>query len=209
MTPSHDFAEYWNERYRRGEDAWDLGTPTPVFARMIEAHRLVPGRMLVLGCGRGHDAVLFAQSGFSVTAVDFSEEVIGNARQVATAAGVTIEFLCEDLFALPPRTGSSFDYVLEYVTYCAIDPVKRADFAAMVSTVLRPGGTFIALFFPVEGRSGGPPFGVDQEEVMALFGRHFDLLVSETPVHSVRPRFGRELLTLWKKPIVPSMPART
>ncbi len=64
--------EYWDHRYRNGEAGWDLGSPTPVFLRMLAEGALPVGKTLVLGCGKGHDAVAFALHGHSVTAIDFS-----------------------------------------------------------------------------------------------------------------------------------------
>jgi SAM-dependent methyltransferase len=191
-------AEYWEELYRNGDTGWDLGAPTPALVGL--QHLLPPnGRMLVLGSGFGHDAIYFAQQGYRTVGVDFSATAVERARQNARRLGVEVEFLQEDLFALPESFREQFDLVLEYVTFCAIDPQRRPEYRDVVHRVLKPGGLLVALFFPTDGRPGGPPFAVNVEEVRALFGKTFQLIVETVPEHSVKPRKGKEVLMLWKK----------
>jgi alkanesulfonate monooxygenase SsuD/methylene tetrahydromethanopterin reductase-like flavin-dependent oxidoreductase (luciferase family) len=76
MTDDVNSPQKWDNNYRRGSDGWDLGGPTPVFKRLASTRRFTPGRMIVLGAGRGHDAREFSCHGFKVTAVDFSSYVV-------------------------------------------------------------------------------------------------------------------------------------
>lgn len=117
-------SEYWEELYRNGATGWDLGSPTPVF---IGLKHLLPrtGSVLVLGCGMGHDAISFAQQGYRTVGVDLAATAVTRARQNARRMAAEVEFLQEDLFSLPPRFRAQFDIVLEYVTFCAIDPARR------------------------------------------------------------------------------------
>ena len=46
-----------------------------------------PGRALDVGCGSGRDAVYLAQRGWHVTAVDFVDEALANAKRRAAEAG--------------------------------------------------------------------------------------------------------------------------
>lgn len=198
VHPEDDPA-YWNARYRDGLSGWDLGGPSPVFARLLAEGRLPRGRALVLGSGHGHDALAFARAGWEVTGVDFSSEAVAHARRAAAADVPAPVFVEADLFRLPPAWDAGFDLVVEYVTYCAVAPVRREAFAQAVARVLAPGGTLLALFFPVETRPDGPPYGVDIEEAVRLFSADFDLLERSVPPDSVKPRRGREVLTLWRR----------
>lgn len=191
-------ADFWNELYKSDQAGWDLGTPTPVFSDLIARRSFAPGNILILGCGKGYDAVEFAQAGFAVTAIDFSEEAIKIAESMAREMKVAIDFLCEDIFTIPSKYQGRFDYVLEYVTYCAIDPGRRKEFASVVSRLLKPGGIFIGLFFPLDGRAGGPPFAVSMEEVRADFAKYLALESETVPARSISPRRGKEMLTIWK-----------
>jgi SAM-dependent methyltransferase len=195
---------YWDERYLKDEADWDMRTPTPVFVDVLAGGRCTPGSVLVLGCGKGHDAVLFARHGFMVTAVDFSDVALSHTKELAAASGVALSILRRDLFTLTPEFDDRFDYVVEYVTFCAIDPQRRPAFADVVCKVLKPGGRLIGLFFPIDGRAGGPPFSVNEKEITRLFARSCDLETSELPERSVKPRRGKEILMIWRKRNLPA-----
>lgn len=191
-------AEFWDKTYRDGNFAWDLGQPTPVFARLAADETLPPGEMLVVGAGLGHDARLFARHGFGVTAVDFAPAAIAQMETFAEPDAPVTAVLA-DFFWLPPAFSRRFDYVLEYVVFCAIDPRRRPDFADVVARVLKPGGVFIALAFPIGRRPGGPPFVVQPDGMIRLFeSRGLVLVRRETPPDSANGRQGIEELLVFK-----------
>ncbi|HND78293.1 MAG TPA: SAM-dependent methyltransferase, partial [bacterium] len=71
QTGTVNTPDFWDHIYQNERPRWDIGHATPVFAEWL-AHRnqLGTGSIAVLGCGTGHDAALFSQHGFDVTAVD-------------------------------------------------------------------------------------------------------------------------------------------
>jgi SAM-dependent methyltransferase len=190
--------KFWDALYIANQAGWDMGTPTPAFVDLLEVGRFEPGKTLVLGCGKGYDAVLFAQHGFDVTAIDFSAEAIKHTRRLAEESDVKLRLIEEDLFDYSLGMSGEFDCIVEYVTFCAIAPERRAEFASVVSSLLKPSGRFIGLFFPLDNRPGGPPFAVSMDEVNRLFGRKLELISIEAPLRSVTPRRGKELLTVWR-----------
>ena len=192
----------WDENYEQGTAGWDLGRPTPVFQRLLASGQFVPGRMIVLGAGRGHDAREFARYGFKVTAVDFSSQAVAEMHRLATA-DAPVEILQHDIFTLPATLNHSFDYVLEYTCFCAIDPNRRAEYADLVTRLLKPNGIYIDLAFPLDGRKGGPPFAVSAAEILDLFpARGFQLISREKPADSIPARRGAEELFLFQKTVV-------
>ena len=190
---------FWEENYRSGHTGWDLGMPTPVFQRLAESGKFAPGKMLVICAGRGYDARLFARLGFDVTAVDFAEEAVKE-MQTLVEPNISMEVMQADLFDLPVFMNEEFDYILEYTCFCAIDPQRRAEYIHSVSSLLKPGGMYIALAFPIGGRSGGPPFVVTPDELVEpLSERGFELILREVPEDSVPGREGIEELLILKK----------
>jgi SAM-dependent methyltransferase len=190
---------FWEENYRSGRTGWDLGMPTPVFQRLAESGKFTPGKMLVICAGRGYDARLFARLGFDVTAVDFAEEAVKE-MQTLVEPNISMEVMQADLFDLPVFMNEEFDYILEYTCFCAIDPQRRAEYIHSVSSLLKPGGMYIALAFPIGGRSGGPPFVVTPDELVEpLSERGFELILREVPEDSVPGREGIEELLILKK----------
>jgi SAM-dependent methyltransferase len=193
----------WDANYEQGTDGWDLGGPTPVFQSLLLRRPLIPGRMIVVGAGRGHDAREFARHGFQVTAVDFSSQAVREMYRLASP-DAPVEILQHDIFTLPETLNHSFDYVLEYTCMCAIDPNRRAEYADLVTRLLKPDGMYVDLAFPLDRRKGGPPFAVSVAEILDLFqARGFKLLWREKPVDSIpRRRNAEEVLVFQKKPDV-------
>lgn len=187
---------FWENLYRQNESLWDLGQAAPPFVSFLESSSsLIPGSMAVLGCGRGHDAVFFAQKGFQVTGFDFAPSAIQGAYEAAKKANISIQLEQRDLFDLIPLHKNQFDYVLEHTCFCAIDPVRRPDYVQVVKNLLRPDGQFIALFY-AHGQPGGPPYTTDIEEIRSLFSPFFEIKTLEVPSNSVERRQGKELFSI-------------
>lgn len=201
---------YWSERYRRGETGWDLGGETPVLRELLQQGGFpVPvrktgrrARILVPGCGYGHDVVLLARHGYEVVAVDFAPEPLDWLMEQLQREGLTAQLLCEDLFELPRRLKEPVDAVWEYTCYCAIAPQRRGEYFAVIERVLRAQGWLIGLFFPVssEPSTDGPPFPVSRAEVLAL-GQQQGLKLRRwlVPQSSHPARRGREELIVLQK----------
>lgn len=199
MAYDVNLPEKWQADYIRGTDGWDQGQPTPALKRLASSGRFKPGKMLVPGAGRGHDAREFGRHGFQVTAVDFTSFAVGEMHRL-TDPHAPIEIIQHDIFTLPEKLDNSFDYVLEYTCFCAIDPKRRGEYAGLVRRLLKPGGTYIDLAFPLDGRNGGPPFAVSRTELIKLLQKQgFKLLSKEVPVDSVPQRRGAEELFIFQK----------
>ena len=192
-------AEFWEACYESEMDGWDIGGPTPVFERL--ATKIPKGRICVIGCGRGYDAVTFAKAGFEVTAIDFAQTAVLASRENARKEEVEMTVLREDFFDLPDELHDQFDYVLEYTCFCAISPERRFEYDRVIWQLLKPEGKLLGLFFPLDKNvdEGGPPWGVNISELHALFGLHWNLESEEMPKESIEPRADREIMMIWKK----------
>ena len=192
-------AEFWEACYETEMDNWDLGGPTPVFERI--ASEIPKGRICVIGCGRGYDAVTFAKAGFEVTAIDFAQTAVLASRENARKKEVEMTVLREDFFDLPDELHGQFDYIMEYTCFCAISPERRFEYDRVIWQLLKPEGKLLGLFFPLDKdvEEGGPPWGVNISELHKLFSLHWDLESEEMPKESIEPRADREVLMIWKK----------
>lgn len=64
---------------------------------LLKLYPLAAGsRILDVGCGTGRHAIEFAQRGFRVTGVDFSEGMLAQARAKALVAGVEVDWVRRD-----------------------------------------------------------------------------------------------------------------
>ncbi|MCX7606718.1 MAG: TPMT family class I SAM-dependent methyltransferase [Bacteroidia bacterium] len=195
-------AEYWEGRYERGEVGWDLKGPTPVLKRLLASDLfpvLPPARVLVPGCGYGHDVLLLAEAGYRPIGVDFATRPLDVLCASAEERGLLhrIALYREDFFALS-SANLSVDAVWEYTCFCAINPSQRDAYFRQMRHLLRTGGWLVGLFFPLEAvhsACGEPPFPVSREEVIDLAAQSgFVLHHEEWPEDSHPARKGRELL---------------
>jgi len=184
-------SEAWEHRYQEGTTRWDLGQPAPAFVDLfLSAKAPQPGTVAVLGAGRGHDARLFAQHRFEVTAVDFAPSAVAAMAREVELTGLSLRPLQRNIFDLVPEFEGQFDYVVEHTCFCAIDPSLRSDYVELVARLLKPQGELLAVFF-THRRGGGPPYGATPEEIRTLFEPRFG--VDLVPVeNSVPSRQGEE-----------------
>jgi len=191
---------FWDDIYISEKVNWDLKSPTPVFKHIVKKKKIITGdKLLILGSGYGYDAVAAASEGFDVTAVDFSAPANLFAQNLAAKANVKVEFITSDFFKLIEKFPAYFDTVYDYVTFCAIDPDRREEYAKLVKTLLKPRGKFIALWFPVEDRAGGPPFGINIEKTEILLSKYLKLISSSIEDDTIKPRKDREILQIYEK----------
>jgi methyl halide transferase len=186
-------SNYWEQRYQEKSDKWDLGQAAPPLINLLESSALTIGKVAVIGCGRGHDALLFAKCGFDVTGFDFSTTAIADSTTQAKEMGLTAKFLQRDIFELDREFLGEFDYVVEHTCFCAIAPTQREDYVKLVHSILKPQGELIALFW-AHNRAGGPPFGSNLEEIDKLFSPRFNTSVISPAINSIQSRKGEEYL---------------
>lgn len=193
-----DSPEFWNNLYKENKNGWNTGTVYPVFADLIKNKLLKPCKILIPGCGFGYEAIYAAKFGFEVTALDFSEIAISNAKSLAEKENVIINFLCEDFFNIK-NLDESFDAVYEYTTFCGVNPARRNEFAEKISSLLKNEGKLFSIVFPIDGRKGGPPFSIDLIEYYKIYSKYLKLELSLNSINSIKPRKGKEILQVYVK----------
>ncbi|MBC7371177.1 MAG: methyltransferase domain-containing protein [Bdellovibrionaceae bacterium] len=190
--------KYWTDAYiQEGNPGWNLGEPAEALKDMLPRLKLPKSRVLVLGCGEGHDAAFFAQAGHVVTAVDFSEEAVTRARQnYGTISGLT--FVKKDVFKLEPEFHSAFDIVFEHTCYCAINPAKRAQMVKVWRQCLHDQGQVMGVFFTMYKKQG-PPYGGSEWELRQRLKDSFQFIFWGRWQMSTPRRQGKELFVLGLK----------
>lgn len=199
MIYKEDNSQFWEDIYLEDDAGWDLGGPTPIFESM--AHSMSPGELCIIGCGKGYDAILFAQKGFAVTAIDFAPSAVNALEKLAKEHDVNIQIIQSDIFSLTSEYINIFDYVIEQTCFCAINPGRRKEYESMVKHMLKIGGKLIGLWFPLDKaeEDGGPPWGTTIDEVKSIFKLGWKIELEEFPELSIGPRKGREKLIIFRK----------
>ena len=196
-----DHSQFWEDIYLENDTGWDLKGVTPVFDSI--SNELIKGKVCIVGCGRGYDAIMFAKKGFDVTAVDFAPTPIFELNKLAIQKSVTINTVQDDIFSLVGQYPDTFDYVIEQTCFCAIHPNRRKEYEKLVRSILKLGGKLVGLWYPLDKsqEEGGPPWGTTIDEVKSTFNSGWEIEKEEFPSQSVQPRKGREKLIIFKKSV--------
>jgi len=193
MSDSAD-AAFWDVRYSAAETPWAAGDVQAALRTFASAQTGSP-RVLIPGCGSGHEAGFLLDRGWDVLAIDFSGAAIAEARAVlGDRAGVARE---ADFFAFE-GDDEPFDVLYERAFLCALPPRARPAYADRVARLVRPGGVLAGFFFLAETASG-PPFGISRAALGELLCRAFEQVMDD-PVSDSLPVFaGRERWQVWRR----------
>jgi len=188
-------ATYWEARYNSGDTPWIKDNAAPPLQDFLQRHP-VTGRVLVPGCGIGHDVRLLAAQGAEVLGLDLAPSAIRKAEAESRAG--TERYCLGDFLSPPLEFRAGFDWVFEHTCFCALPLSARTAYVAAVHQVLKPRGCLLAIFYMDPGMGGeGPPFGVEEKELARLFEEKFTLQRDEIPKRAYPGREGRERLRLY------------
>ncbi len=196
-NPDSANAQWWGDLYAKKETGWNLEAPHPTIAKIMPRLKLQKSRILVAGCGRGHDAAWFAEQGHLVTALDFSPEAIAGAKEKYGHLP-NLQFQQADVFKLSPNMTASFDVVFEHTLFCAIEPSRRDEMIRMWRRVLVEGGHLMGIFF-ASYKQMGPPFGGSEWELRERLLDPFLSLYWTRIRDSIERRRGTELFVYAQK----------
>lgn len=129
--------------YDRLTNDVDYEATVDFYWQILEQEGLQPDAALDLACGTGSVALLLAQRGLQVTAVDMSEEMLCVASQKAQERELSIRFVCQKLQELYLPKGVDLAVCaldsLDYIT----DPDDCREAIKRIYKALNPGGCFI------------------------------------------------------------------
>lgn len=178
----------WDQAYQENFTPWDKGLPAPPLAEWLSRNKLT-GRVLVPGCGVGHDVAHLILLGVDACGLDISPTAIERAKE--RYPEIAERFFVADLFSF----SGEFDAVVEHTCLCALPPELRVAYRDAAASLLKPGGLLIGVFFinpEMDPGETGPPFGISMDELTALFGERFEVVESYEPQATFPGREGRE-----------------
>ncbi|PAW64193.1 MAG: hypothetical protein B9S36_02990 [Verrucomicrobiia bacterium Tous-C2TDCM] len=206
MPPS-EHSPNWDNLYREKTTPWDKGAPAPPLLEWIGANpSQIGGRVLVPGCGLGHDVRALAALAdvTSVVGLDLSPTAVALAAEFSKVGRES--YLTGDLFALDDAHLGTYDWVWEHTCFCAIEPSMREEYVRAVHGSLKPGAGLLGVFYldPYDDEhqpGGGPPHGCSIGELSERFERsdRFRIEESFVPTRSYPGREGLERLVRMRR----------
>lgn len=186
---------FWSGRYSEGKTGWDIGeisTPLKTYIDQLSDKNL---RILVPGCGKGHEAAYLWEQGFKNTfVVDLAQAPLDLLREAIPEIPKN-HLVNGNFFELK----GEFDLILEQTFFCALSPSLRKKYAEKMHELLVDGGKLVGLLFDFPLTEDGPPFGGNKEEYLTYFEPHFEIAIMERAYNSIQPRSGRELFVKLEK----------
>ena len=129
--------------YDRLTNDVDYKAVVDFYEEIIRCEGVAPRTAVDLACGTGSVAILLAERGLQVTAVDLSEDMLTVASQKAATMENPPRFVCQPLQALRlPRAVDLAVCAMDSLDYIT-DPADCAEAIKRVYKALNPGGTFI------------------------------------------------------------------
>lgn len=187
---------FWEQRWQNQQTGWDLGAPSPPlieYLQQIPAEKRATLRVLIPGCGNGHEAFWMVRHGFQhVTLLDIAPTAVKTMQQRIQAElqgnSIQPQVICGDFF----EHQEQYDLILEQTFFCALLPELREAYVAQMNKLLLPGGKLVGLLFD-RSFEGGPPFGGSKEVYEQQFSAHFTVHKMEKCHNSIAPRAGSEV----------------
>ena len=185
----------WEQRYQNEDTGWDIGSISTPLKEYFDELSDKGIKILIPGCGNGHEAAYLHQQGFSnVFLLDLAPSPLSNFLKENPT--FPKEHLIEDNFF---NHSGEYDLIVEQTFFCAIHPEHRQAYAEKVHELLKPKGKLMGLLWSVELNEKHPPFGGSKEEYHNYFDPLFNFVHFGNSYNSIQPRSCRELFLLAEK----------
>jgi len=195
---------FWRERWRTGQ----IGFHQSAVDRRLERYWAELGlahgsRVFVPLCGKSLDLEWLRERGHFVAGVELSavalesfcmEQGIPAKRRTHGRFDIyeapNLRLYCGDFFALAPELLGDVAALYDRAALISWAPELRARYVEHIAALTRPGTQtlLLTLEYP-QAQMSGPPFSVDADEVVRLYGGHHEILkLSKHDVLASEPR---------------------
>ena len=207
--------EFWLERWSQGETAFHQKHVNPYLGYYYgelgpPPEKRAAYRVFVPLCGKSRDLYWLQQSGYDVIGVEVSEVAVKQffaEQQLAYSEhrrkhdviyrAERLEILRTDFFKLQADDIGDITDVFDRASLIAYPEEMRRDYVNKITGLQKPGTRtlLISLTYP-ENEMNGPPFSVNDDEVIRLYSDNFriDKLAAKNIIED-EPRFKQRGLT--------------
>lgn len=179
----------WIQRWKDGETGWHSDKPNSKLIEFIDCLELQVGdSVFVPLCGKTQDMLYLLEHGYRVIGVElsqlaveqfFSENnltyLLHQTDQFNVYQSENITLYCGDYFALEKSMLSSVVAVYDRASLIALPVDLRAKYAQHLYSIISNNCRvlLLTLNYP-QSQISGPPFAVNKDEVVSLFGKGFE-----------------------------------
>lgn len=183
---------YWEQGYQNKETGWDAGSITSPIKEYIDQLQNKELKILIPGCGNGHEFDYLIQNGFkNVFVIDIADEPIQHLKSKNPSISSSF-FITDDFFNLDEK----FDLIIEQTFFCALSPLLRKNYVKKMNALLHQNGKLVGLLFDFPLTTVGPPFGGSKNEYEELIEPYFSIKTLQKAYNSIKPRENKELFMI-------------
>lgn len=195
--------EYWHRKWQSKEIGFNQLQPNKLMQRYFSSLKLTPGcRVFVPLCGQSIDMLWLAGQGYQVIGVELSQiacSTFFKENKIPVKITQLTDFIlyssdeltifCGDFFKLDRAILDKVDVVYDRAALIALPIDARKSYSEHLIELTPPAtAMFLITTMYNQTEMQGPPFSVDENEVIALYSAHFEInqLYSEqleVPIH--------------------------
>ena len=156
----------------------DRTQTAPILLRLLSRLHHPPARLLVPGCGAGHEVRTLHARGYAVLAMD----TVDQRADPGDLPFFQGDFLRHDRSGAPDISTfiGTFDLICEQGLLCRISPGARAAYMGAAAALLRPGGQLFGAALDSDRFSSDhpaePPFALTAAELLSLAAPAFEVV---------------------------------
>ena len=214
--------EFWHQRWQNNEIGFHKDSVNPYLSSHWQHLALEQaGRVFVPCCGKSLDLLWLARQGHTVVGIEISPLAV---ETFLTENGLTadvksegrfsvysvegLEIYCGDLFELNTNVIGAIDAVYDRAAMIAMPPEMRSDYCRQLRRLTndRAPILLVTMEYPQEEMQG-PPFSVDKDEVLSVYGDGYQITHCETQdILDQETRFREKGVTRMEEHVFTLMP---
>lgn len=196
--------EFWHEKWQSNQIGFNQPKPNQLLLQYFDTLNLRPGnRVFVPLCGKSIDMVWLASQGYEVLGVELSPiacsaffnehsipvEVIQRDK-FTIYKSKKISLISGDIFDLNKRTLGKVDAVYDKAALIALPDELRQRYATVLMNLITYKTPMLLITYIYDqNEMDGPPFAVDENKIVALYGAQFNIkllchqIAKDIPAH--------------------------
>ena len=182
--------EFWLDRWKTGRIGFHQEGVNP---KLIEFWPILPkgSSVLVPLCGKSNDMIWLAEQGYWVTGVELSSlaviQFLGDndlsyetyqqgELKIHTVNGLPLRIVEGDYFLF---NETEFDACYDRAAMIAMPDSKRTEYVSHTLQRLSSTASLLLVSLHYDGNKQGPPFSVNDDSVVSLWGNQIQKIASE------------------------------
>lgn len=182
--------DYWYQKWQSKNIGFNQLQPNELMQSYFSSLKLMPGcHVFVPLCGQSIDMLWLAEQGYQVIGVELSPIAcsaffkenkipveVTETKNFSLYTSEKITIFCGDFFKLDRASLDKIDAIYDRAALVALPKDARKSYSEHLIELITPAAPmFLITTVYNQSEMNGPPFSVDESEVIELYSAHFDI----------------------------------